>query len=217
MDIYAAMSTLRAVRRLRPDPIPPGVLHRVLQAGCWAPTGGNQQPWRMIAVSDSKMKEGLAAIYGTEWAAYVAVFLDRVAGSPDEEKWKRVAASGNYLADHLHQAPVILMFCADPRRMAITDAHLDRVSMVGGGSVYPAVQNVMLACRTEGLGCTLTTLHCQREDEVKELLGIPDEWATVGMVPIGYPVGTGHGPISRLPPERMTFQDRWDQPWELPS
>ncbi len=213
MEIYAAMSTLRAVRRLRPDPIPTDALQRVLQAGCWAPTGGNQQPWRMIAVSDPKVKEGLAAIYEPEWRTYVAGVLDRIAGAPDEEQWKRVAAAGDYLADHLHQAPVILMFCADPRRMAITDAHLDRVSMVGGGSVYPAVQNVMLACRAEGLGCTLTTLHCKREPEVKALLGIPDEWATVGMIPIGYPVGTGHGPISRRPPEEMVFLDRWDQPW----
>ena len=213
VDIYDAMSTLRAVRRLRPDPIPTDVLERVLQAGCWAPTGGNQQPWRMIAITDPAIKEGLSAIYGPEWAKYVSVFLDRVQGSPDEDKWKRVAAAGTYLADHLHEAPVILMFCADPSRMAITDAHLDRVSMVGGGSVYPAVQNVMLACRTEGLGCTLTTLHCKREAEVKELLGIPDGWATVGMVPIGYPVGTGHGPITRLPPDKMTFRDRWDEPW----
>ena len=207
------MSTLRAVRRLRTDPIPPDVLKRVLQAGCWAPTGGNQQPWRVIAITDPHVKQGLSDLYRPEWAKYVSVFLDRIQGSLEEETWKRVAAAGDYLADHLHEAPVILMFCADPSRMAITDAHLDRVSMVGGGSVYPAVQNVMLACRTEGLGCTLTTLHCKREDEVKELLGIPDGWATVGMVPIGYPVGKGHGAITRLPPEQMTFQDRWDEPW----
>ncbi|MDH3294429.1 MAG: nitroreductase family protein, partial [Acidimicrobiia bacterium] len=95
----------------------------------------------------------------------------------------------------------------------ITDAQLDRVSMVGGGSVYPAVQNAMLACVAEGLGCTLTTLHCFREPEVKELLAVPDSWATVAMVPIGYPVGRGHGPISRKGPDQMAARDRFDAGW----
>ncbi len=217
MDIYDAMSTLRAVRRLRPDPIPDDVLERVLQAGCWAPTGGNQQPWRMIAVMDPTIKQQLADLYEPEWAKYIATFQERIEGQPDADKWKRVGAAGDYLAAHLHEAPVILMFCADPSRMAITDSHLDRISMIGGGSVYPAVQNVMLACRTEGLGCVLTTLHCKREPEVKEVLGIPEQWATVAMVPIGYPVGKGHGPITRKGPEAMTYRDRWKQPWRPPA
>jgi len=213
MDLYDAMSTLRAVRRLRPDPIPDEVLERVLQAACWSPTGGNQQPWRVLAISDPNLKQGLSDLYGPEWRSYVSVFLERIAGSPDEDKWKKIGSAGDYLADHLHEAPVILLFCADPRRMAITDSHLDRVSMVGGGSVYPAVQNAMLACRNEDLGCVLTTLHCKREPEVKALLGIPDEWATVAMIPIGYPVGKGHGPISRKGPEVMAYRDRWGSDW----
>jgi nitroreductase len=117
------------------------------------------------------------------------------------------------LAQHLAEAPVILMFCANPKRMAITDAKLDRISMVGGGSVYPAVQNAMLACVAEGLGCTLTTLHCLREDDVKAVLDIPDGWATVGMVPIGYPVGKGHGPITREPPSTLAYRNRFGETW----
>ena len=105
------------------------------------------------------------------------------------------------------------MFCANPAAMAITDAKLDRISMVGGGSVYPAVQNAMLACVEEGLGCTLTTLHCLREGDVKELLDIPDSWATVGMVPIGYPVGRGHGPITRKGANIMAARNKFDSPW----
>ena len=219
MELHQAMSTLRAVRRLKPDPIPSDVLERVLQAACWAPTGGNMQPWKIIVVTDPALKAGLQDAYRPEWESYAVGYMARFEGQPEEvvAAQQRNKNAGDYLADHLHEAPALLVFCANPKAMAITDARLDRVSMVGGGSVYPAVQNTMLACVAEGLGCTLTTLHCQREDEVKELLSIPDEWATVGMVPIGYPVGTGHGPISRLPPERMTFQDRWDQPWELPS
>ena len=97
--------------------------------------------------------------------------------------------------------------------MAITDAKLDRVSVVGGGSIYPSVQNAMLACVAEGLGCTLTTLHCLREDEVKKLLGIPDGWATAALVPIGYPVGKGHGPITRQPPAQLAYRNTFGTSW----
>ena len=218
-DLYETMSTLRAVRKLRPDPIPADVLERVLQAACWAPTGGNMQPWRVVVVTDPEVKQGLADIYGPEWETYRTGFMKRIAGVPAEElaKWERIMAAGDHLADHLAEAPAILMFCANPKMMAITDAKLNRVSIVGGGSVYPAVQNLMLACVAEGLGCTLTTLHCLREAEVMELLDIPEGWATAGMVPIGYPVGKGHGPITRLPPADMAYRDTFGQAWSSPE
>jgi nitroreductase len=214
-ELYDVMSTLRAVRKLRPDPIPPEVLDRVLQAACWAPTGGNTQPWRVVVATGDETKQALREIYEPEWERYSTGFMKMMAGLPPEElaKWERIVAAGDHLAQHLAQAPAILMFCANPAMMAITDAKLDRVSMVGGGSVYPAVQNAMLACVQEGLGCTLTTLHCLQEDRVKEVLGIPDEWATVGMVPIGYPVGKGHGPITRQPPSAMAYRDRFGEAW----
>ncbi len=215
VQLYDAMSTLRAVRRLRPDPIPDEVLERVLQAACWAPTGGNMQPWKVIVVTDPTVKAGLQEIYRPEWQRYAAGLLARFEGQPDQvaEPQHRVARAGDYLADHLHEAPAILVFCANPAAMAITDAKLDRISMVGGGSVYPAVQNTMLACVAEGLGCTLTTLHCLRESEVKALLDIPDSWATVALVPIGYPVGRGHGPITRKGADVMAARNTFTSPW----
>ena len=215
-ELYDVMSTLRAVRKLRPDPIPPAVLDRVLQAACWAPTGGNTQPWRVVVATGTEAKQALQEIYQPEWERYSAGFMKMMAGLPPEQlaKWERIIAAGDHLAENLGLAPAILVFCANPAMMAITDAKLDRVSMVGGGSVYPAVQNAMLACVQEGLGCTLTTLHCLREDAVKEALGIPDEWATVAMVPIGYPVGRGHGPITRQPPSAMAYRDRFGDAWE---
>ena len=214
-DLYETMSTLRAVRKLRTDPIPDDVLERVLQAACWAPTGGNQQPWRVVVVTDPEKKAALQEIYRPEWQTYSASFVGRLSGLPPDEldKWNRVAAAGDHLADHLHEAPAILLFCANPKMMAITDAKLDRISMVGGGSVYPAVQNAMLACVAEGLGCTLTTLHCLREGEVKALLDIPDGWATLAMVPIGYPIGRGHGPITRQPPAALAYRDTFGNAW----
>ncbi len=187
----------------------------MLQAACWAPTGGNQQPWRVVVVTDAEKKAALQEIYRPEWQRYVARFRDRVSSLPADElaKSERVAAAGDHLADHLHEAPAILMFCGNPTAMAITDAKLDRISMVGGGSVYPAVQNAMLACVAEGLGCTLTTLHCLREPEVKQVLDIPDAWATVAMLPIGYPVGRGHGPITRQPPSRLAYRETFGTEW----
>jgi len=215
-ELYDVMSTLRAVRKLRPDPIPDDVLERVLQAACWAPTGGNTQPWRVVVATSSEVKAKLQEIYAPEWATYSAGFMKMMAGLPPEQlaTWERIVAAGDHLADNLAEVPAILMFCANPAMMAITDAKLDRISMVGGGSVYPAVQNAMLACVEEGLGCTLTTLHCLQEDEIKEVLGVPDGWATVAMVPIGYPVGKGHGPITRQPPAAMAYRDTFGTAWD---
>jgi nitroreductase len=216
-DLYEVMSTLRAVRRLRPDPIPADVLERVLQAACWAPTGGNMQPWRIIVVRSPEHKQALADLYAPEWTKYTAFGRKRAERQQlreaDRAKLERTLAAGDYLAEHLAEAPAILLFIADPAMMAITDKDLDRVSMVGGGSVYTAVQNTMLACVAEGLGCTLTTLHCFREPEVKAALGIPDGWATLAMVPIGYPVGKGHGPITRRPPAELVFDDTFGAAW----
>jgi nitroreductase len=117
--------------------------------------------------------------------------------------------AGTYLATHLHEVPVIAVFCFNPQQMTITDAGLDRPSVVGGGSVYPAVQNLLLAARNEGLGCVLTTLLCIEEAQVKPLLSIPEEWYTCAHVPLGYPVGGGHGPISRKPMEAMVHFNGW--------
>ena len=210
-DLYETMSTLRAVRRLRPDSIPDDVMERLLQAACWAPTGGNQQPWTVIVVTDPARKQALKDIYQPQWAKYMVGYHQRLEGLPEDAVAKslRMVSAGDYL----DEAPAILMFCGDPSRMAITDAKLDRISMVGGGSVYPPVQNLMLACVAEGIGCTLTTLHCLREAEVQAALDIPPEWATLAMVPIGYPVGKGHGPITRRPIAEMAFRDTFGNAW----
>jgi nitroreductase len=96
--------------------------------------------------------------------------------------------------------------------MAITDANLARVSVVGGGSVYPAVENLLLACRAEGLGCVLTTLLCACEPDVAALLAIPSSWGTAAAIPIGYPMLRGHGPITRRPVEELAFLDTWGKP-----
>lgn len=210
-QLYDAMSTLRAVRRLKPDPLPDPVLERILQAAAFAPSGGNVQPWRVLVVKDEARRRGLGDLYRPEWARYAGGARKGLAQMTGEaqEKQARMLAAADHLGEHFGEAPVILVFCFNPQIMAITDADLGRPSVVGGGSVYPAVQNTMLACRAEGVGCTLTTLLCFREAEVRALLEIPDPWYTCAFIPIGYPVGRGHGPISRRPVSRLAYLDRW--------
>lgn len=215
IGVYQAMSTLRAVRRLRPDPIPRDVVHRLLQAAAWAPTGGNVQPWRVVIVQDAARKAALGALYLERWKVYVDSHRRLIADALDDvkDKAERMLAAGDYLADHFGEAPVIAVFCFNPQAMTITDAGLGRVSVVGGASIYTAVQNFLLACRAEGLGCTLTTLLCEVEPQVKELLEIPEGWYTACAVPIGWPKLRGHGPISRRPVERLAFLDVWKRPY----
>ena len=210
-DIYEAMRTLRAVRRLKPDPIPDAVLRRVLEAATFAPTGGNAQPWRMVVVRDAAKKRRLGELYAERWFAYSAQHRKLIANAPPDAiaKAERMLAAGDYLAGHFAETPAVLVFCFNPRNMAITDSGQARPSVVGGASIYPAVQNLLLACRAEGLGCVLTTLLCQAEPEVRKLLEIPDPWYTAAAVPIGYPLRRGHGPLSRRPVGKMAFADRW--------
>ena len=209
MDLYEAMGSQRAVRRLKADPIPEDVLARVLTAASWAPTGGNVQPFRMITVQDRQKLSVLQGLYAQEWTSYTQEM--RAEGSALAPARQKMLRAGDYLAAHLGQVPVMVIFCFNPALMAITDADLDRPSVVGGGSVYTAVQNLMLACRVEGLGCVLPTLLCSQEAAIKDLLAIPEDWGTCAHIPIGYPVLKGHGPITRRPIEKLVFQDAWGQ------
>jgi nitroreductase len=214
LGIYEAMRTLRAVRRLRPDPIAADVLHRVLEAATWAPTGGNRQPWRILVVKDPVRRERLGALYADQWVKFAARYRANLAALEPaiRERTERMLGAGDYLGAHFGQSPVIAVFCFNPSEMAITDSNLSRVSVVGGGSVYPAVENLLLACRAEGLGCVLTTLLCACEPDVASLLDIPSPWGTAAAIPIGYPVLRGHGPITRRPVKDLAFLDSWGNP-----
>ncbi len=215
IDLREAMSTLRAVRRLKPDAVSDEVLRRVLEAAAWAPTGGNTQPWRVVVVRDRAKMAELGQLYSKGWYAYAKGHRALIADAPEALRvsTEKMIGAGDYLADRFAQTPVLLVFCFNPKIMAITDAKLDRISVVGGASIYPAVQNALLACRAEGLGCVLTTLLCQCEDEVRRILQIPEPWGTAAAIPIGYPVLGGHGPISRRPVEKMAFEDTWGTPY----
>ena len=210
MELYETMRTLRAVRRLRSDPIPEPVLRRVLEAATWAPTGGNVQPWRMLVVRERELKQRLGELYSERWRLYTAA-RQPPATISDEARARmlRTYKAGDYLAAHFGETPVVVVFCFNPNQMALTDAQQPRPGVVGGGSIYTAVENLLLACRVEGLGCVLTTLLCQCEPEVRSLLSVPDPWYTAAAIPIGYPVGRGHGPLIRRTIEHLAYTDTW--------
>ena len=210
MSFTDVISTTRSIRRIKPDPVPADVLQRVLQAAVWAPSGGNRQPWRMIAVQDPTVNKQLRDLYVEEWATYVDFNMDNVKDMPQEVQDRTAAAlaPGTALADTLDQVPVIVMFVHDARLIYVTDDQLGRTSVVGGASLYPAVQNLLTAARQEGLGGVLTTLICRREPQVREILDLPAHWAVHAMVPLGWPKGN-HGPLTRMPLDQMVRYDRW--------
>ena len=214
LSLYEMMRTTRAVRRLRPDPIPDDVLRRVLEAATFAPSGGNRQAWRILVVRDAALKQELEVRHAARWTPYAAQSRAAAAALPEQARGRalRSLSAGDYLAAHMHEVPAVLVVCFDPRGLLVTDQKLERQSVVGGASIYPAVQNLLLACRAEGLGCVLTTLLVSAEPELRPLLGLPEPWGLAAFVPIGYPVGSGHGPLSRRPVQEMVFADRFGEP-----
>jgi nitroreductase len=140
--------------------------------------------------------------------------MAQVATLPPEARARseRMLRAADHLASHFHEVPVVIVVCVHMRELAITDIGLDRPPVVGGASIYPAVQNLLLACRGVGIGAALTTLLCQKEPEVRALLGIAKGWATCAHLPVGYPEGRGHGPLARGPVDEVAFGDRWERP-----
>lgn len=208
--LYDVLSTTRSIRRFSDKEVDDATLRRVLQAAIWAPSGGNRQPWRIVAVRDKKLKEQLGAIYSSEWDVYVDMNMKKLEGASDAIRAaaEKGFASGTYLAQHLADVPVVCIFVHNPADIYTTDANLGRTPVVGGGSLYPAVQNLLLAARAEGLGGVLTTLIASREPEVRDVLNIPEPWGVHAMIPLGYPKGN-HGPLRRAPLDDMVKFDTW--------
>jgi len=207
MDFRDVIETTGACRFYRPDPLPDEVLARVLDAARYAPTGGNRQGVRFLVVRDAAKRRQLRDWYLPIWEQYVS----RATVKPDAPR-ARLLENADHMARHLDQVPALIVVCAQLDDLLATDRHLDRLSIVGGGSVYPAVQNLLLAARAEGLGTALTTLLCAVEAQVKELLGIPGGIATAAMIPIGYPARGFPRKLARRPLEEVCFGDAWGQP-----
>jgi nitroreductase len=194
------LTTTRAVRK-RLDletPVPRELISECLNVAIQAPTGGNTQRWRFVVVDDPDKKLALADMYRKGWKPYLeSSKKTREKQGLDPET--KVSDSADYLADHLHEVPAMLIPCL-----------LDRGDGAGyWGSILPAMWSFMLAARSRGLGTALTTIHLFEEAKASELLGIPDTVSQAALIPIGYYTGDDFKPAKRRPVEEITYWNTW--------
>ncbi len=214
--LFEIMYSLRSMRRLKPDPVPDELVWKVLDAAIRAPSGGNTQPWRFLVIRAADTKRFIQERYRRGWDRYVQANLKAAAEAAVPMTEAEAAArakmigAATHLADHLHEAPVLLVVCMQPRKMDLPPDPESQPPSPAAlyASIFPAVQNILLACRAHGLGATLTTLHLLYERAIKTRLGIPDDIETVALIPIGWPIGR-FGPTTRAPIETVTYWDRW--------
>ncbi len=211
MSIDEAIYTTRAMRRLAPDPIPDDAVAAILDAAVRGPSGGNQQRFRFLTVTDPGTKAvvaehyraGLDELHATAYADVQARIAEAASATPDAvdpevARSVRIDSSARWLADHLDEAPLLLFAFGKER---------------GESSTFPALWNACLKARSLGIGSTITTLLRSHKVEVESLLGVPDdgEWHMHAMVPMGYPTGRW-GLAERRPPQEVTFAERWGRP-----
>jgi nitroreductase len=198
-DLFDIMRSTRSMRRLKPDPIPDALLTQVLEAGTFAANGGNMQSWRFLVIRDPAIKSAAAAFYRKAWHEVVGPRYRSGGPAPGTtpERFTRMLAAAEHLADHLHEAPVWIVPCLTGPRGS-------------GASIFPAVQNMLLACRALGLGTTLTTLYLMHEKETEAAMGLPEDVHSYAILPIGFPMGK-FGPVRRAPLADVVFEDKWGQ------
>jgi nitroreductase len=204
VDVYEALYTTRAMRRVKPDPVPAEVQARILDAAIRAPSGGNSQSWRFILVDDPAVKAELGPLYRESMAQlWNTAYRDRIAraraapAAPDSAALLKVVASAQHLADHFESVPLFLMAFArsDPT----------------GGSIFPAVWSAQLAARAEGVGSAITTvLGHFRNEQTLSILGVPPGhgWEMACCVSLGYPTGRW-GIAPRRPAHEVAYRNTW--------
>jgi nitroreductase len=224
IGLFEAMYTARSLRRLKPDPVPDSLIAKVLDAAIRAPSAGDSQDWAFIVVRDAERRRKLGEIYRK--ASDIAAAFYAARGRPahlTEAQWQRFMASGAHLWEHMGEAPLLLVPCLSEREMpapealapdvrAGYEAELAYQNRIRGASIYPAVQNILLACRAVGLGTVITTNHLRCEDEVKAVLELPPHVHTFALMPIGYPLDR-FGPLRRRPLDEVVHAERWANPW----
>jgi nitroreductase len=224
IGLFDAIYSARALRRLKPDPVPEDVITRILDAAIRAPSAGNAQNWIFLVVRAAELKRALGVIYRK--ASDIASAMYQARGRPahmSEEQYQRFMSSGAYLWEHMGDAPVLLVPCLrdrppPPRETlppSVQARYADELAYeqrIRGASIYPAVQNIILACRAFGLGTLITTNHIRCEDEVKAVLGLPADVSTYALMPIGFPEGK-FGPLARKPVAEVAHADRWGVAW----
>ena len=205
-ELLDLLCSARAMRRLKPDPIPDELLDQVLRAAVSAPNGGNRQNWRFLVIKDAAVKQRVQYYYKKALDEVIAPQY-RTSDPPTgvtREQYDRQLEAVIYLTEHFHEAPVWIVACLDEGNSI--------PSRWSGASIYPAVQNILVASRALGLGATLTTRHMFYESEVEEILGLPSSVHSYAIIPMGYPIGR-FGPVRRKPVSDVVYLDRWGNKW----
>jgi nitroreductase len=186
VPLLEGIRTTRAIRRFRPDPVPRELIRKVCEAGTFAPSGGNRQPWIFIAVTEPARRAWIAERYRAAFAAYIAPAME-AAKSPDYPVAKRRnMEAAIWLSEHFHEVPVHLVVAGWTRRGA---------PQLQG--LFPAIQNVLLACRAVGLGACLTTMQLAFHREFDEWIGLGPEQPSCALIPIGWPMVAYKRPVRR--------------------
>ncbi|MGE2736794.1 nitroreductase family protein [Mycolicibacterium vaccae] len=215
MDIYDAMRTTAAVRRFTDDPLPDDVLVRILDHARFAPSGGNRQGVHVVVVREQATRAALAELSKPGARRYTA---QKNNGEGPWNPVRPMAVSAEQVAATevpaamiapLFDAAVVLVVCVDLTVVAAMDQELPRVGVVAGASVYPFVWNVLLAARNEGFGGVLTTMAVAEEPGVKQLLGIPEDYAVAAVVPLGRPEHQVRR-LTRKPVSALATRERFD-------
>jgi nitroreductase len=230
--ILEVMSTMRAMRRLKPDPVPDEMLEQLVEAATWAPSGGNIQAFSFVVVTDRGQMAKLADLWRVVCDFYLASFATVRPEHMSQERYDRLKDALRFQRDHFHETPAVIVACYElsvwTHRLqrqwkhfadAIRGLGARRAGTLAAGlpafsgrseaaSVYPGVQNLLLAARALGLGATLTTWHLALEAEFKAVLGIPRSVKTFAVIPVGWPLGN-FGPVVRRPPAEVIHRDRW--------
>ena len=213
-DLFDILYSCRSMRRLKTDPVPMELIYKVIEAGTQGPSGGGVQAWRFVVVTEQNVKDQIAEVYLRGWRAAEANYA-KAGLTPENSGNVRAAA---YLAEHLAEAPVLLIPCLRSRKSHETRLKgpgRDTFLRILGGSIYPAVQNILLACRALGLGASLTTITTLYEDEMRKILNLPEFITTSALIPIGYPKGK-FGPVTRRPVEEVTWLNRYGEEFPKP-
>lgn len=225
IGLFEAMYSARALRRFKPDPIPDEIISKILDAAIRAPTASNYQNWVFVVVKDPVRRGRVAEVYRKVGEAIRPVIADLFQGAPAtktelQRQRRKLNDAVLYLFDNMHVPPVLLVACLRPvppywQNAAVPEnirAGMKAMARFDSSSIYPAVQNIILACRAFGLGTVLTTLHAVLEEELKAALEIPREVDTWALLPIGYPMDK-FGPVKRKPISEVACLDRWGNPW----
>lgn len=206
MDLLEAIKTTHACRAYKTDPVSDDLVWKVLDAARWAPSGSNKQPVTFLVVKDAAKRRALHDLYQPLWNGIMAKYSS---GEIQSSFTPSALARVDHFAKHFGDIPVMIVVCAALNQITAIDANLGRQSVAGGSSIYPAVQNLILAARNEGLGTTLTTILCIAEREVQKLLGIPPDIATAAVITLGWPTKAFPKKLNRRPLAEIVFLDSY--------